>query len=63
MGQRLFADEARRCREWAAELAGRPEERMLLNIAREFEHLALDRAPEAGWSVPLRPRDRPAARR
>jgi hypothetical protein len=49
MAERLFVDEAKRCRRWAQELHGRPEEPLLLRIAHAFDALAVERAPRAGW--------------
>ncbi len=40
MQQRSMVEEARKCREWAHELAGQPEQAMLLRIAHAFDDLA-----------------------
>ena len=39
MRNRSYADEAASCRRQAAQLAGRPEARFLLRVARSFEEL------------------------
>lgn len=49
MGQRLFVEEARQCRRWAEELAGKPDGSMLLRIAHAFDALAVERGADAGW--------------
>ncbi|MFN2472366.1 MAG: hypothetical protein ABR588_00370 [Sphingomicrobium sp.] len=55
MAKRLFSEEARRCRAWAAELKGRAEEPLLLRIAHAFDALASERGPAAGWVPRARP--------
>ena len=54
MRVRSLADEARQCREWAEEFAGRPEGPMFLRIAGEFDEIARAAASPADGGAGLK---------
>jgi hypothetical protein len=50
MREETFAIEARKCRTLARRYSGRPEQRLLINVAAAFEDLARKRTAEHRFS-------------